>query len=482
MLLQATPLRALKRESPVDFEQVKEFIRTALAEHEATSVAVAVAHRGQIIWQEGFGFADLENKVVSTSHTPYCLASITKTFTAALVAELADGKRFSLDDAVLHHLEASSLRGPNGDPQAVTIRMLGAHCSGLPGTFSANVVSGATPEEPFSTFLDGYGCLAYPPGQIYEYGNIGFEVLGAVVQNVTGRAFGPTLEQRVLKPLGMRDSFFSSSVQRISSAAIGYDGAGKRIPLYRTSTPPSGELYASVHDMGLYALFQLGQADSAHAPIERVIRESREPVFKGPNDVDSTFGWFRRRLDSGEDCIFKGGGQPGIATKIVLLPSAELGCVVLTNRSDNTPFAEECCQRIIRNYVPTFVMPREDISPNSFTFQPLPDVIGKWVGKLVNGGANQLVSFTMAPDGKATFALSNRAAELVKDIRDQKPGFEGDTSGLVDCRDALAFGKRTLGLKLIPHEGKLIGRVTARGNRPGLLTADIPYVLTLERA
>src|SRR6201999_3542702 len=114
-------------------------------------------------------------------------------------------------------------------------------------TFSAHVLNGSAPAQSMAAFLNDYGHLAYPPGQVYEYGNIGFEALGAIVEGVTRQAFGHAVEERVLRPLALHDSFFSEPERRIIIAA-GYDEEGKRIPLYRTSTPPSGELYASAHD------------------------------------------------------------------------------------------------------------------------------------------------------------------------------------------------------------------------------------------
>ena len=87
----------------------------------------------------------------------------------------------------------------------------------------------------------------------------------------------------------------------------------------------------------------------------------------------------------------------------------------------------------------------------------------------------------MRADGNATLALAKRKPEPVTNIQSSSPGLEGTTKGLIDCVHAIEFGERVLVLKLIPNRGKLIGRVTERGARPGLLLANIPYVLTLDR-
>ena len=142
---------------------------------------------------------------------------------------------------------------------------------------------------------------------------------------------------------------------------------------------------------------------------------------------------------------------------------------------------DECCQQILRQYVRDFTLPEEYAGPVASPFVPTTAVIGNWKGMLVNGGAKQLVRFWMREDGTATFALSDRQPEPLKNIQGRLPGFEGTTSGLIDCDYAADFGVRKLMVHLVPDGGRLIGRVIASGQRPGLLVANIPYVLTLDR-
>jgi CubicO group peptidase (beta-lactamase class C family) len=478
------PRSALKAAAPARLEPVRRHILQAIQEGRATGVSMAVVYRGQIAWEDGFGLADREHGVAVTSNTPFSVASLTKTFTATLVTTLAAQGLVQLDSPASQYLRHTPLHGPNGNPDAITVRMLGAHCSGLPLTFAAYLTNGPLAAPSTAVYLRDYGRLAYPPGEIYEYGNIGFEALGAIVSNISGQQFGVAMEQRVLKPLGLRSSFFSNAVDRLRSAAAGYDAENQRIPDYTTSTPPSGELYASAHDLARFALFNLGRPLSGATPIlsERWLHEVHSTAYTGPRRIATTFGWFTGKLPSGEAYLFKGGGQPGVAAKIFVLPSADLACVVLTNRTDAMPLIEECCEEVIRTYVPDFTIPKEDAGAASTPFAPGPEFLGTWKGRVSNGGADQPVLFTMRADGQTTLALSGRAPQAVRDIQGQPPGFEGTVGGLIDCNDSAAFGSRTLALKLIPHQDRLIGRVTARGTRPGVLLANIPYVLTLERS
>src|SRR6266702_3772304 len=164
------------------------------------------------------------------------------------------------------------------------------------------------------TLLHEYGRLAYPPGSCYEYGNIGYVALGAVASNVTGMDFGSLMTRRVLKPLGLRDSFFGTNAARLQTSAVGYDDSGNPIPYYTTSTPPSGELYASAHDLARFAMFNLKNDLGVRSQIldSQWIDELHQPVFRGPSGTATTFGWFSAATKSGIHTVYKSGGQPGV--------------------------------------------------------------------------------------------------------------------------------------------------------------------------
>jgi len=466
-----------------DFAPVRQRIRQEIASGKATGVAVAVVHKGRLVWEEGFGFADREKSIKATARTPFCLASLTKPFTATMLMTLVAEGRVSLDEPGNQYLAKSGIKGPNGNPDDATVRRLGAHVSGLPGMFSMYFQGGPTPAPDANTVLQEFGRLAYSPGSVYEYSNIGFSALGAIASNVTGTEFGTLMTQRVLQPLGLSDSFFSTDIARLSTSAIGYDAAAKSIPYYTTSTPPSGELYVSAHDLALFAMWNMKNhvTDEKRFLEERWIDELHKPVFVGPLGVTTTFGWFTGTLKSGLPYVFKGGGQPGVATKLYMVPSEGLACVVLTNRTDGTELANGICDQILSSYLPEWMPPEEDAGPPSKPFVATSDFIGRWKGVLSNGGAEVPVRLQVDSSTSATLALGKAPAAKILQMQSQGPGVEGMSTGLIESDDAAAFGVRKLVVKLIPQDRKLVGRVIARGVKSGLVLANLPYVLTLDR-
>jgi CubicO group peptidase (beta-lactamase class C family) len=466
-----------------DFAPVRQRILQEVASGKATGVAISVVHKGRIIWELGFGFSDREKSIQATARTPFCLASITKAFTTTMLMTLVAEGRVDLNAPGNQYLAGSRIKGPNGNPLGATVRLLGAHVSGLPGMFSAYFQGGPTPAPDANTVLQEYGRLAYSPGSVYEYSNIGFSALGAIASNVTGTDFGTLMKQRVLQPLGLSDSFFSTEIARLATRAIGYDAAAKPIPYYTTSTPPSGELYSSAHDLALFAMWNMKNHVNGQKRIleQRWIDELHKPVFVGARGVATTFGWFTGTLKSGLPYVFKGGGQPGVATKLYMVPSEGLACLVLTNRTDGTALANGVCDQILRSYLPEWTPPEEDVGPPLGPFVATSEFIGRWKGILRNGGAEMPVRLQVDSSTSATLVLGKAPVTKILEMQSQGPGVEGMSTGLIESDDAAAFGVRKLVIKLTPQDGRLVGRVLARGVKPGLVLANLPYVLTLDK-
>jgi CubicO group peptidase (beta-lactamase class C family) len=460
-----------------DFQPVRHRILKEIAAEAATGVAVAVAHKGKIVWEEGFGWANREAAVKATSRTPFNLASLTKPFTTTTLMTLVAEGKLSLDDPANCYLAKSKIAGTNGNADAATLRRLGAHVSGLPtmfATYDRNETHLApSPEE----LLREYGSLAYPPGSCYEYSNIGFAALSAIASNLTGVEIGTLMTQRVLIPLGLDDSFFGAGVGRMPTGAVRYDASGNPIPDYTTATPASGELYASAHDLAQFAIFNMKGRNRVQILDDRWIEELHKPVFVGPSGVATTFGWFTGNLKSGRQVIFKGGGQPGVATALYMVPAENLACLVLTNRSNGRGLCSSVCNEILSSYVPEWRQPEETSGPSPSPFAITSELGGHWQGTLTNDGAEMQVRLQIESPDSATLQLGEKPAEKVTAMHLEGAGFTGASTGVIESPDALRAGAKTLSLKLIPHEGMLVGRILATDSK----TVMLPYVLRLDR-
>lgn len=464
-----------------DFKPVRQHILQAVTKGNASGVAVAVARGGSIIWEEGFGWANHESRLKATAHTPFSLASITKPFTTTTLMILAAEGKLDLDDTANKYLRQSNVQGPNGNPNEATLRRLGAHVGGLPSMFEWFFPGKGQCSASAERLLRDYGRLAYPPGSWYEYSNIGYEALGAVAANVAGMKFGTLMTRRVLEPLGLRDSFFDTNVERLKTSAARYDDSGNPIPFCATSTPPSGELYASAHDLAVFAMFNLKNDLALRSPIldSRWIDELHKPVFVGDSGTATTFGWFSGHTKTGAEVVFKAGGQPGVATMLYMLPSENLACLALTNRSNGSELALGVCDQMMEAILPQWNQPSRNVGPPPSPLSPSSPFLGKWEGMLRNGGADMRVRLEVTSGDSAALAFGHERAENLSDIRAEGNAFTGKAVGVIDSPDAIRSEATSLSLKLLPQNGKLIGRILATSNDGG---TALPYIPDAKQA
>ena len=481
-LLRASPSACSESINQSRLQEIRSQVHDAIAQRQATGVAIAVAHGGRIVLEEGFGWANRAAGVKVTPHTSFSLASLTKPFTTtALMTLVAEGK-LSLDEPANRYLMTSKLEGINGDAEKVTVRLLGAHASGLPGMFESYDRNETRLALSPDALLRAYGRLAYPPRSCYEYSNLGFAALDAIASNLTGTDLGTLLQQRVLTPLNLRDTFYDTNTARLAGSAIRYDPLGHPIPYYTTSTPASGELYSSAHDLACFAMFTMKNHAGTRRTVleEHWIDELLKPVFVGPSGIATTFGWFTGRSESGVPFVLKSGGQPGVATILYMVPSENLACLVLTNQSDDRELALSICDQLVRNYLPDWQQPREDSGDPPSPFVAT-GVIGQWEGRLLNGGADMKVRLNIRSSQEATFGLGTDHEEKISEMRSEGEAFAGSSTGIIHSPDANRTAARTLGIKLIPCSGKLIGRVFALSGDPDIKNVRLPFVLTLSR-
>jgi CubicO group peptidase (beta-lactamase class C family) len=459
---------------------VRARISQGLAQGESTGVAVAVASGDRIVWEEGFGWADREQERRVAPHSPFSLQSLTKPFTATLLATFAAEGMLGLDQHANRYLGASQIQGPNGNPERVTVRLLGSHASGLPGTYQ-ELYDGV----PFPTpaaFLRKYGRLAYPLGQIWEYSNVAFDALGAIVANLTGAEYGTLMSARVLKPLGMRDSFWDPDTSRIAEGVARYDASGKKIPFYLTTTPPSGELYASAHDVARFAMWnmKLRLSEGSYLMSDHWVDELHTPVFVGPGGATSTFGWALDRLKSGMTILHKRGGGSGVSTILCMAPERKLACMVLANQVVGK-LVDSVCEQILGSFLPDWAMPGENGEPPRRPFMMNGSMAGVWKGTLMNDGVTLPLQLDIKSSEVVTMTLGAHAPERLSHMESEGAAFLGMASGIVDAPDALRIGTRRLLVKVIPVGTRLVGRVLAQSGPLDEPLATLPFVVSLSR-
>ena len=250
-----------------DFQtKVASFVR----ENRLCGAAAGVVHGGQLVWSGGAGFADAGRGRAAGPDVLYRIASITKTFTGTAVMQLRDAGLLDLDDPVVKWIpELSDSASPAGIG-AVTIRRLLSHESGLVGEPPGTDFLTAEPryEGLASRNLERVGEIfaAVPPNTQTKYSNLGYQMLGEIVQRASGIGYPQYIADRILMPLSMSSTGFEPLAPELAARrATGYAARAFSDELSVAPVMPllwaEGGLWSTVEDLGRWLSFQL----AAHA-------------------------------------------------------------------------------------------------------------------------------------------------------------------------------------------------------------------------
>ncbi len=232
------------------------------------AVAVAILHRGQVVYHRAAGFADLERHVRAVTGTRFDWASVAKQFTGFAVAQLAEAGALSPDDPARKLLPELDLSGAT-----VTVDQLLHHTSGLEDSDGLLALAGWRPgdvvdDSDVLRILLGQKHVRWLPGEQEGYGNGGYALLAEIVARASGMSFAAYTDSAIFRALGMSASGFPGSpTALVPDRALPYvrgdDGAfvGSRVDGY----VGAGGLYATVDDMMIWAAELLHPARDAAA-------------------------------------------------------------------------------------------------------------------------------------------------------------------------------------------------------------------------
>ena len=182
------------------------------------SVVAAVGRRGETLWEEAVGLADVEAGREATLDTQYRVGSITKTFTAVAIIQLRDAGLLVLDDCVGDHIPEAGHPGP-------TIRRMLSHSSGLqrePAGELWETMETPTTEELLTAL--GKAELILDPGRWWHYSNLAFCLLGEVIARRSGMLYRAYVQERILDPLGLTSTTWDTRDPRAQGYMVMPDG------------------------------------------------------------------------------------------------------------------------------------------------------------------------------------------------------------------------------------------------------------------
>jgi CubicO group peptidase (beta-lactamase class C family) len=360
------------------YDAVDAFLREQLDVLGIPGAAIAVIKDGVQVHSAAFGRADDSGRAM-TAQTPVLLASTSKSLTAIAVMQQVEAGRLRLDEPVRTYLPWFTLKDSRS--ASITVRHLLHQSSGMASgdtAFEASDAQGPEAIEEGVRALSG-SPLAGAPGEGFRYASANFNVLGLLVQTVTGQPFGDYMEQHVFGPLGMAHSHTTREAARADNAAAGYSlwfSAFWR----QTDVPapsagmPSTTMYASAEDIGheLAALLSEGRYGGRSILQPESVAALLTPRARVDGSKEYAMGWFTRPLlepaDSGGDVplVLEHQGEWGNThTFKAIVPASGIGVALMVNANDTSAPSrlkalDSNVLRILHGHPPTPTVVQED--------------------------------------------------------------------------------------------------------------------------
>lgn len=383
-------------DAPEMFRELADEIERLLRDSDLPSATVGIARDGVVLWEQAFGWADLEARVPATPDTPYALGSLPKAVVATGLMLLVQDGDIDLDSPIDKYLGDQALWSVTGEPHRPSVRQVADHTAGLPGIFWDHRFQGDE-LAPLSNadLIRRYGFLDRAPGLGYRYSNLGFAVLGHAIEVTSDSALEDFLRERLFEPLGMKHTHMGRDPEAPpravgygpSPATIEYPSAPRgRILPHEIGPPAAGDVQSSLRDVLTFGLFHL-----EHGGDDVLRRDTREAMrVTGDRKWGTAVAWGFRTNRDGTLFVMHEGGSTGVRTRLTLVPEHDLVIAILTNRFN--PAFDDIDARLVEWALPGESREwdwdqEEDAvpSPTSPTAE-VPD--GRWIGRIDPHGAD----------------------------------------------------------------------------------------------
>ena len=324
------------------FKDTLDDIQTKMADNGVPGAAVSIVLGGKLAYSSGLGVRKLGASDPVTSQDLFCLQSISKPLTAAAAMALMDAGTLTLDNPVSDYLPFFVAQPPYDMPEMTVHHML-THTSGYPNTFGADKPSIPDYSDPgaLKAFHEYYNptSLWFPPGDVWNYSNLGYGLAGLVLEGATGKYYAEILADTLFDPLGITaTSGWDPAAQ--ADYAVGHSTQFPPNSLQPVSLSwfdnaplaPYARVFASVDDLAHFAEMLL-------RPTDDVLTNASKQAMVSPHvathkSPDERFGigfflWDESRY--GVPVVSHGGSGLGYVASFLMVPEAGFASVVLAN-------------------------------------------------------------------------------------------------------------------------------------------------------
>ena len=318
--------------------ELEKTITDELKEKNAVGAAVAVIKDDKIVFAKGFGTANYETNAPITPETLFQVGSMTKTFTAEMILQLAEEDKVKLESPIGVYAKTLSPK-----LSKMTLAQLLSHTSGIidePDEF------GAADESLMAAYIrswkDNYAL--FNAGDIFSYSNSGFALAGFTAQEAVGKSYIEIMNEKVFQPFGMKSSTFRPTVAMTYPLAVGHTVKPNENPQVVRPLPqdarlyPAGTFYSNLNDLSRFAIAFLnsGKVDGKQLILPSVIEKMSTPHARQLSAADDTsygYGLFMN-TDRGVRQIWHDGTMTGYVALMKFIPEQKFALIILGNTNN----------------------------------------------------------------------------------------------------------------------------------------------------
>jgi CubicO group peptidase (beta-lactamase class C family) len=350
-LLGIAPLLCSPVISQESFKDVEKYIVNQVIENKIPGIACCVVKEDRMIWSGAYGWANIEKGVPMSIDGIMNIASISKTFTATAVMQLWEKELIQLDSDINLYLPFP-VRNPHHPETPITVFHLLTHTSSIvDGDYYDASYSDGDPLISLQDWIKGYlvpggqfynekqNFIHAEPGSLHEYSNVGYGLLGYLVEELSGMPFNEYCRIHIQEPLGMTESGWFIQEIDTTNHITPYeftDDQNQPLELYSFPNYPDGLLRTSVRELSLYlmAIMNGGKYSKSRILEKSTLKMMLQPAVE--MDQGQGLCWHKIKF---EGLWGHSGGDPGVATFMFFNPRTKTGIITFQNNHNGDLFS-----------------------------------------------------------------------------------------------------------------------------------------------
>ncbi len=342
-------------------EKAEVGINNIIEKRSVVGLAVAVVKDGKIIYTKSFGLKNINSKTLLADNDIFRIASISKSFSATSIMQLIDRGKLKLTDD-FSDLVGFKVRNPRFPEKVITLKMVLSHTSSIndsEGYFNLDVINP-------SKNVNWAKCYNnYAPGEGYQYCNLNFNMIGTIIEKLSGERFDRYIKHNILDPLGLYAGYCVDSLDKtkfatlyeynskdkiFTEAPLAYNPRSEEIKNYQMgySTPvfsPTGGMKISATDLAKYMIMHMNYGKYSNG---RIIKKKYAKLMQTKITEEEGYGMALRAVDNlipGKKMKGHTGSAYGLYSAMFFEPKEKFGIVVITNGC-NATYSNGYCDAI----------------------------------------------------------------------------------------------------------------------------------------